>query len=256
MSEETDKINKVIEAYFTKNKTTAIIPAKELMPEFIAAGIFKKDLKNGKPIRDILRALSKSEQLHLIPYIHAEQKEQNTYWYFIPEHAAKPTTTYKQEEVSAEKKEAEKTRQQSDEYYVIDLCDTVLQQKAERQKRFPFLLGDLHKDGKTRTQLPVDAYYQNLNLAIEYKEPQHTESIAIFDKNDEQTVSGVNRAEQRKIYDERRTIELPKNRIKLIEISYDIFNCDYKNKIKRNQEQDLKKIETILKNEDLLTNKN
>lgn len=247
MSKEIDNINEVIEAYFVNNPSATIIPAKELMPEFIADGIFKKDTKNGKPIRDVLRRLSRTNQLQLIPYVHAELKEQNTYWYFIPKNAPKPSALYKQEQVSSKKAEAEKSRLLTDESYVIDLCDAILNQKAERQKRFHFLLGDLHKDGKSRTQLPVDAYYQSLNLVIEYKESQHSEANDLFDKAEVKTVSGVNRGEQRKIYDQRRTIELPLNGIKLIEISFEMFNCNSQNRIVRNAEQDLKKIEDILK---------
>lgn len=248
MSKETDNINSVIATYFEKNTATTIIPAKELMPEFIAAGIFKKDFKNGKPIRDVLRGLSRTEQLHLIPYVHTEQKEEHTYWYFIPENASKPTTLYKQENSPAEKQTA---RLLSDEAYVIDLCDAALKQKADRQKRFPFLLGDLHKDGVTRTQLPVDAYYQSLNLVIEYKEAQHTQTIDLFDKANVNTISGVHRGEQRKLYDARRAEKLPLNGIKLIEISFDIFNCDSQNKIIRNAEEDLKKVEDVLKRGDV-----
>jgi len=36
-------INKTIEAFFNANKTISIIPAKDLMPYFISAGIFPKD---------------------------------------------------------------------------------------------------------------------------------------------------------------------------------------------------------------------
>ena len=64
-----------------------------------------------------------------------------------------------------------KGRNDSDEYYVIDLCDEVLGRKAERQKRFDFLKGD---KGHT---LPVDAFYKDLNLVIEYYERQHTEEV-------------------------------------------------------------------------------
>jgi hypothetical protein len=255
MSKEIEKINSVIEAYFAKHTTVTIVPAKELMPSFIAAGVFKKDIKNGKPIRDVLRALKANNQLQLIPFVHTEQKEQNTYWYFIPANAPKPTTLYKQEQISAEKLAADKARLHSDEAYVIDLCDTALQQKAERQKRFHFLLGDLHKDGVSRTRLPVDAYYKELNLVIEFKESQHSLPNDFFDKEDVKTVSGVSRGEQRKIYDERRRVELPLNGIKLIEISYEVFNCDSQNRIVRNAEQDLKIVEAILEKEKATENK-
>jgi hypothetical protein len=250
MIEEIDTINSVIEAWFVKNTTTEIVPVKALMPEFIAAGIFRKDVKNGKPIRDILRGLKEREQLHLIPYVHAEQKGIDTYWYFIPKDAPKPTVLYKQETVSTTKQTAEQARLLSDETYVIDLCDTALKQKADRQKRFPFLLGDVHKDGITRTPLPVDAYYQPLNLVIEYKEAQYGQ-LNDFNKTNGKTVSGVSRGEQRKIYDQRRAEKLPLNGIKLIELSFDVFNCDSENRIIRNPEQDLKVIEDILKKEDV-----
>ncbi len=246
---EIEKINSVIEAYFLKNTSTAILPVKALMPEFIAAGIFRKDIKNGKPIRDILRGLKDRDQLHLIPYVHAEQKGIDTYWYFIPAGAAKPTALYKQEPLSAEKQAVEKARLLSDETYVIDLCDKVLNQQADRQKRFPFLLGDFHKDGITRTPLPVDAYYPSLNLVIEYKEPQHTQPVDLFDKANVQTVSGVSRGEQRKLYDQRRAEKLPLNGIKLVELSFDNFSCDSRNRIIRDAEQDLEKIREILRNE-------
>jgi len=239
---EINDINSVVEAYFKKNPTVKIIPVKELMPEFIDAGIFKKDVKNGKPIRDILRTLYKTDQMQLVPFLHTEHKDENIYWYFIPKDAPKPTIFYKQESISAKKEEAIKLRLLSDETYVIDLCDTALGLKAERQKRFDFLLGDLHKDGITKTKLPVDAYYESLNLVIEYKEFQHTEKSEPYIR----TISGVSRDVQRQIYDQRRADELPKFGITLIEISYDIFNCDSQNKMIRNPEQDLNKIKGIL----------
>ena len=99
-AKEIENINRVLEAYFTKNNNTTIIPVKELMPEFIAAGIFTKDVKNGKPIRDVLKQLQKENTLDQIPYVHAMQNGDDTYWYFIPKNAAKPTTTYKKEEIS------------------------------------------------------------------------------------------------------------------------------------------------------------
>lgn len=247
MNQEINQINSVIKAYFIDHPTVKIIPAKELMPSLIAAGVFKKDIKNGKPIRDILRTLDTNNQLDLIPNLHAERSGKDTYWYFIPENAEKPSTPYKKEEVSAEKLEAKKERQMSDESYVIDLCDIVLNQKAKRQYRFYFLLGDMHKDGKSRTEIPVDAYYEEFKLVIEYKESQHNSSEFYSSNQYVKTVSGVNRFEQRKIYDERKRRDLPKNGKKLIEISYAVFDCDFENKIVRNKEQDLKKVEEILK---------
>ena len=135
-----------------------------------------------------------------------------------------------------------KKRKDSDESYVIDLCDEVLGKKAFRQHCFEFLKGDPGKDGKSR-KLPVDAYYPSKNLVVEYNERQHTERVKLFD--DKPTVSGVSRGEQRKLYDARRKEVLPQNGIKLVVISYFNFELDGK-KIKRNRKRDLKKVKELL----------
>jgi len=241
------EINRVIEAYFIKNASITMIPAKDLMPDFIRAGIFPKDQKKGLPIRKILRELDETNQLHLIPYVHAQRKEQNTYWYFIPANAPLPTIPYKQDIKKTESKRTSSSRVKSDEAYVIDLCDRVLGQAANRQKRFDFLLGDLHKNGKSRTKLPVDAYYENLHLVIEFKEIQHFEPVVFFDKPEKATISGLTRNEQRKIYDQRRIDVLPEHGIDLIAISHSDFLCDHHNKIIRDEASDLKTVRQALK---------
>ena len=108
------------------------------------------------------------------------------------------------------------TRAKSDEAWVIDLCDRVLGQKACRQHRFPFLLGDAGLSGR-RASLPVDAYYPGLQLVVEYHERQHTEPVAFFDRR--QTVSGMTRGEQRRRYDNLRRQVLPDHgyRLEIIE---------------------------------------
>lgn len=119
-----------------------------------------------------------------------------------------------------------------DEVYVIDLCDEVLGMKSSRQHRFPFLLGD---SGKA---LPVDAYYEKLGLVVEYCERQHTEAVAFFDQK--QTVSGVNRGEQRRLYDKRRKVILPQHDIRLVNINYSDFEYDSQKRIVRNRKRDMK----------------
>lgn len=133
-----------------------------------------------------------------------------------------------------------------DEHYILDYCDKVLGLTSSRQHKFDFLLGDPGKNGKCR-KLPVDAFYETLKLVIEYREKQHTESVAHFDKPDKLTVSGVHRGEQRKIYDERRRKILPQHRINLIEISYSDFNFDKQKRIIRNPETDIKIVKQKLK---------
>lgn len=127
-------------------------------------------------------------------------------------------------------------RVNSDEYYVIDLCDEVLGQKASRQHRFDFLRGD------TGVKLPVDAYYPELNLVVEYHERQHTESTPFFDRK--KTIGGIPRDERRRIYDLRREEVLPKHGIRLVVISYTDFGA--KKKISRNRPADREKVRQIL----------
>jgi len=124
-----------------------------------------------------------------------------------------------------------KRRKDRDEWYILDLCDEVLNLKGDRQKHFPFLVGDSGK------KLPVDAYYKELQLVIEYHERQHTEPIKIF--NRPKTVSGVDRTTQRIIYDQRRRDILPQNGITLVELSYDMFQHNTRKKLIRVRGDDL-----------------
>lgn len=147
--------------------------------------------------------------------------------YNIPaEETAAPTKLY----------EREKGRKTSDESYVIDLCDEILGSKALRQYRFDFLKGD------AGTRLPVDAFYPELKIVVEYYESQHTQATPFFDNK--QTVSGVSRGEQRRIYDQRRKEVLPEHDIKLIIISYTDFGTS--KHLKRNRDHDLRVIKDIL----------
>ena len=119
----------------------------------------------------------------------------------------------------------------SDESYILNLCDLVLSQKAIRQHRFDFLRGD------AGTTLPVDAFYALLNLVIEYREKQHTEEVKIFNKR--HTVSGVNRGEQRKLYDQRRRDVLPQHNINLIEFDYAEFEHNKSKRLVKNKNSDI-----------------
>lgn len=127
-------------------------------------------------------------------------------------------------------------RANSDEQYVVDLCNEALGLKGLQQYKFPFLLGDSGK------RLPVDVYYPKLNLVIEYYERQHTESVQLFDRK--MTVSGVSRGEQRRIYDERRRAVLPKHGIKLVIVNYSDFGLP--KKLARNHDADLLVVKGLL----------
>ena len=55
------------------------------------------------------------------------------------------------------------------------ICDKVLNEKSIKQHRFDFLRGD------SGVKLPVDAYYPNLNLVIEYREKQLADEAPNFE---------------------------------------------------------------------------
>lgn len=107
-----------------------------------------------------------------------------------------------------------------DASYIIDVCDRMLRLKARREHRFDSLLGDPDKRGR-RWRLPVDAYYQRLNLVIEYNERQHSEGVYFFDRRI--VPSGITRGEQRKRYDLLRHKLLPRHGIALVVLGYQEF---------------------------------
>lgn len=116
-----------------------------------------------------------------------------------------------------------------DEAYIVNICDEILGLRALRQHRFNFLLGDPGKSGR-QVRLPVDAYYPELNLVIEYHERQHSESVRIFNR---MTISGVSRDEQRKLYDRRRAEILPQHGIELLVFTYSDFEHDGSKRLRR-----------------------
>jgi hypothetical protein len=83
-------------------------------------------------------------------------------------------------------------RDDSDEAYVVDLCNRILGENASTQYGFDWLLGDPGKSGR-RAKLPVDAYWPGHQLVVEYRELQHDQPMPHFDKPDRLTVSGVHR---------------------------------------------------------------
>ena len=81
--EKIARINEVVTDYFKNNLSVNEIPAMDLMPEFIKAGIFNKDYeRKGLPIRKLLRELDRNNELDKIPSLLPERKPINTYWYF------------------------------------------------------------------------------------------------------------------------------------------------------------------------------
>ena len=58
------------------------ILAKDLMDEFMKVGLFKRNDKDGQPIRNVLKELDEDGRLDWIPYAYAERKNARTFWYF------------------------------------------------------------------------------------------------------------------------------------------------------------------------------
>lgn len=137
-------------------------------------------------------------------------------------------------------------RADSDEVYVLDLCDQALGLTGARQATFDFLRGDSRIEGKKGRRLQVDIYFPKVKLVVEFHERQHYESVPHFDKPNKLTVSGVNRGEQRKIYDARRAEVLPRHGISLAIIRYTDF-VNSNGKIQR-QSSDIEVVRSIIQN--------
>jgi hypothetical protein len=130
-----------------------------------------------------------------------------------------------------------------DEKYALSLCDAILGETSKRQHKFPFLTGD------TGVKLPVDAYYEKLELVIEYREWQHSKPTPFFDRRLTVTMEHgvhVDRARQRAIYDQRRREILPQHGIRLLEVNYSDFDHNSKGKIKRHPENDTATLSRLL----------
>ena len=238
------QINNVIENYFNTNTDKDWIPAKEIMPALIEAGVFTKDNKKGLPLRKFLRSLDKENTLNSIPSVQTERTETAIYWYLVREGAELP----KNESITtvSKKDKAKTTRENSDEFYILNLCDELLKEKASRKHTFSNLLGDMHKRGKTRTKLPLAAFYEDANLVIEFLEKQNNTEEQL-EKLNVMTVSGITRSEQIKRYNKRRRDVLQKKDINLLEIDYSSFECDNKKNLSRDKNKDVAVLKKILK---------
>ena len=239
-----EKINAVIAAYFENSTKEDWVPAKVMMTDLIKAEVFIKDEKNGMPLRRVFRDLDKNNSLDQIPCLHAERSGDNTYWYLVREGASYTPKDPKDTGIP-KGKQRRAARGNSDDYYLINLCDELLDQSASRQHKFGFILGDMHKDEKSRTALPVDAYYRKANLVLEFLKIE--DETMELGKPGRKTVSGVDRTEQRKIYAQRKRKGLKAKDIPLIEVDFNAFELDKEHKLVRNKEEDIKILKNLLK---------
>jgi diadenosine tetraphosphate (Ap4A) HIT family hydrolase len=129
------------------------------------------------------------------------------------------------------------SRTESDEKYILDLVARILAEPDYRwQHRFPTLLGDPGQDGRRRP-LPVDGYFPRHRLIVEYWERQHSAPVPIMDEGE--TVSGVSRADQRRLYDRRRQEWAAANRMRLVILDYRGFETDQQGRLVRDPDRDL-----------------
>ena len=136
-------------------------------------------------------------------------------------------------------------RDASDEAYVLDLCDRVLGISGLRQHRFDWLLGDPGKSGR-RMRLPVDAYWPDARLVVEYRELQHERPSPHFDKPDRMTISGVHRGLQRALYDARRDERIPANGLRLVVIRPSDLEATPRGRLRRSSASDLDAVKNLL----------
>ncbi|GAB4956412.1 hypothetical protein MAHJHV50_22720 [Mycobacterium avium subsp. hominissuis] len=90
-----------------------------------------------------------------------------------------------------------------------------------RQARFDWLRGDPSPARPRGTELPVDGYWPDLGLVVEFQEEQHTQPSPFFDRR--HTVSGMGRGEQRRRYDERKRTLIPEHGLRLVVIEKSEF---------------------------------
>ena len=107
------------------------------------------------------------------------------------------------------------------------------------------LRGDRDKQGH-RVRLPVDMYFPNQNVIVEYHERQHLpdETVELFDNK--RTLSGMCRKEQRLLYDQRRVSFAEEAGIRYIVVVFSDLVHDGSKRLIRNRARDMESIRTVL----------
>jgi len=75
------KMGYVIQDFLEKKGIFNATP-QQLMGLLIEKGFFKYDVREGKPMRDILRKLDDNDMLYLIPQVRVDRMEVNRQWFF------------------------------------------------------------------------------------------------------------------------------------------------------------------------------
>lgn len=134
----------------------------------------------------------------------------------------------------------------SDEKYVLDICDEILNLNSLRQYSFEFLIKNPEKKDKKR-EFTIGAFYEELNLVIEYTDREHSEKATLVDKINNMAISVIYGGKERKVYDKSTSENIGKKEFKILEISYLDFNYDSKKRIIRNKNKDKEILKEKLK---------
>jgi hypothetical protein len=136
-----------------------------------------------------------------------------------------------------------RSRRDSDEAYVMDLVEAALGVVGARQHRFDWLRGDPNGRG-VRAALPVDGYWPDFRLVVEYRERQHDEANALFDHR--ATISGGDRGAQRRRYDQLRDALIPAHQLRLVVIMPTDLASDRRGRLHRNWDSDTAAVRELL----------
>ena len=136
-------------------------------------------------------------------------------------------------------------RADSDEKYVLDLAAQVLAEPDYCwQHRFPTLLGDPDTTGRRRP-LPVDGYFPRHGLIIEYWEKQHSAPVAIMDERE--SISGMSRGHQRRLYDARRQEWAEAHGLRLVILDHRGFDAGRQGRLRRDHARDMATVSAALR---------
>lgn len=130
-----------------------------------------------------------------------------------------------------------------DEHYVLGLCAEVLGLPCAGQQTFDWLRGEPSLKTGARKALPVDGYFDQLGLVVEYQERQHSEPVPFFDNK--VTSTGMLRGAQRALYDARKAELIPQHGLTLLVIDYRDFSHK-KGKIMRDPARDREIVAALL----------
>ncbi len=90
----------------------------------------------------------------------------------------------------------------------------------------------------------MDGYFHKQRLIVEYHERQHTQPVPIMDRRN--TVSGVRRGEQRRLYDQRKREWASNSGLRYVAVPFDALVHDRRGRLKRDSARDRATIASLL----------